>query len=268
MDHCERRSPYFTSDKFSAMSGIDSRTLSSVERHTTNSAKVSDKDRSRVELEEVNPYLRGGRVENHLGKTIPSSPDRDSNLDLPVLSSRAQHDKRPPNTPKRTQDDELEEEDDNEFERQRKIRKLAKSRKEKELASKLKPPPKTSDEQELDRPITEEEREKILKFVESSEDVEGEVLDDSTLKRMILLFEKRALKNQEMRIKFPDIPEKDEESVIYRECEGRVENQLLAHSAPSEWGPRRVRVTGRLGSRRYRKARSANIQAVAGLLAH
>nr|CAD7576131.1 unnamed protein product [Timema californicum] len=33
-------------------------------------------------------------VENHLGKTTPSSPDRDSNLDLPVPSSRAQHDKR------------------------------------------------------------------------------------------------------------------------------------------------------------------------------
>nr|CAD7431424.1 unnamed protein product [Timema monikensis] len=46
----------------------------------------------KVELEEVNPHLRGGRVENHLGKTTPSSPDRDSNLDLPVLSSRAQHD--------------------------------------------------------------------------------------------------------------------------------------------------------------------------------
>nr|CAD7394811.1 unnamed protein product [Timema cristinae] len=46
-----------------------------------------------VELEEVNPHLRGGRVENHLGKTSPSSPDQDSNLDLPVLSSRAQHDK-------------------------------------------------------------------------------------------------------------------------------------------------------------------------------
>nr|CAD7407954.1 unnamed protein product [Timema cristinae] len=45
----------------------------------------------KVELEEVNPHLRGGRVENHLGKTTPSSPDRDSNLDLPVLSSRAQH---------------------------------------------------------------------------------------------------------------------------------------------------------------------------------
>nr|CAD7261101.1 unnamed protein product [Timema shepardi] len=46
----------------------------------------------KVELEEVNPHLRGGRVENHLGKTILSSPDRDSNLDLPVLSSRDQHD--------------------------------------------------------------------------------------------------------------------------------------------------------------------------------
>nr|CAD7574987.1 unnamed protein product [Timema californicum] len=50
----------------------------------------------KVKLEEVNPHLRGGRVENHLGKTTPSSPDRDSNLDLPVLSSRAQQDKRPP----------------------------------------------------------------------------------------------------------------------------------------------------------------------------
>nr|CAD7398031.1 unnamed protein product [Timema cristinae] len=48
----------------------------------------------KVKLEEVNPHLRGRRVENHLGKPTPSSPDRDSNLDLPVLSSRAQHDKR------------------------------------------------------------------------------------------------------------------------------------------------------------------------------
>nr|CAD7404456.1 unnamed protein product [Timema poppensis] len=48
----------------------------------------------KVELEEVNPHLRGGRAENHLGKTTSSSPDRDSNLALPVLSSRAQHDKR------------------------------------------------------------------------------------------------------------------------------------------------------------------------------
>nr|CAD7402262.1 unnamed protein product [Timema cristinae] len=30
----------------------------------------------KVELEEVNPHLREVRVENHLGKTTPSSPDR------------------------------------------------------------------------------------------------------------------------------------------------------------------------------------------------
>nr|CAD7458061.1 unnamed protein product [Timema tahoe] len=46
----------------------------------------------RLNLEEVNPHLRGGRVESHLGKTTPSSPDRDSNLDIPVLSGLAQHD--------------------------------------------------------------------------------------------------------------------------------------------------------------------------------
>nr|CAD7260096.1 unnamed protein product [Timema shepardi] len=57
--------------------------------HVTIEAEIG-----KVELEEVNPHLRGGRVENHLGKTTPSSPDRYSNLNLPVLSSRAQHDKR------------------------------------------------------------------------------------------------------------------------------------------------------------------------------
>nr|CAD7438430.1 unnamed protein product [Timema bartmani] len=46
----------------------------------------------RLNLEEVNPHLRGGRVENHLGKTLPSSPDRDSNLDHPVLDGLTQHD--------------------------------------------------------------------------------------------------------------------------------------------------------------------------------
>nr|CAD7415836.1 unnamed protein product [Timema poppensis] len=50
----------------------------------------------KVELEELNPHLCGGRVENHLGKTTPSSLDRDSNLNLPVLSSQAQHDLRCP----------------------------------------------------------------------------------------------------------------------------------------------------------------------------
>nr|CAD7447587.1 unnamed protein product [Timema bartmani] len=40
---------------------------------------------------EVNPHLCGGIAENHLGKTTLSSPNRDSNLNLLVLGSRAQH---------------------------------------------------------------------------------------------------------------------------------------------------------------------------------
>nr|CAD7443245.1 unnamed protein product [Timema bartmani] len=45
----------------------------------------------RLDIDEVNPNLRGGRVESHLVKTTPSSPERDSNLGHPVLSSLAQH---------------------------------------------------------------------------------------------------------------------------------------------------------------------------------
>ena len=61
--------------------------------------------------------------------------------------------------------------------------------------------------------ISEAERLDILKYVEN-EDPEGDVLDEAGLKKMIFLFEKRVLKNQEMRIKFPDNPEKFMESEI------------------------------------------------------
>nr|CAD7441566.1 unnamed protein product [Timema bartmani] len=50
-----------------------------------------DQELGRLNLEEVNPHLRGGRVENHLGKTTPSSPDLDTKLDLSVLGSLALH---------------------------------------------------------------------------------------------------------------------------------------------------------------------------------
>nr|CAD7454195.1 unnamed protein product [Timema tahoe] len=40
---------------------------------------------------EVNPHLRGGRVENHLGKTTPSSPDRDSTVELNTTSALANY---------------------------------------------------------------------------------------------------------------------------------------------------------------------------------
>nr|CAD7399825.1 unnamed protein product [Timema poppensis] len=77
-------------------SNLDIPVLSSRAQHDKRVSQLRHQGIGKVELEDVNQHLRGGRVENHLGKTIPSSPDRDSNLnlDLPVLSSRAQHDKR------------------------------------------------------------------------------------------------------------------------------------------------------------------------------
>ncbi len=50
------------------------------------------------------------------------------------------------------------------------------------------------------------EKEELLKLVEQDES--GDSLDEPTLKRMILNFDKRVLKNQELRVKFPDAPEK------------------------------------------------------------
>lgn len=68
--------------------------------------------------------------------------------------------------------------------------------------------------------ITDEERQKILDYVEQ-DNVDGDVLDESELRRMILLFEKRNLRNQEMRIKFPQNPEKfmDSEIVLHETIE-------------------------------------------------
>lgn len=49
-------------------------------------------------------------------------------------------------------------------------------------------------------------KEDLLKLLEEDENTDG--LDETSLKRMILNFDKRVLKNQELRVKFPDSPEK------------------------------------------------------------
>lgn len=48
----------------------------------------------------------------------------------------------------------------------------------------------------------------ILRYVDEQETTGEDVLDEGGLKKLVLLLEKRILKNQEMRIKFPDSPEK------------------------------------------------------------
>nr|CAD7406100.1 unnamed protein product [Timema poppensis] len=73
-----------TSSKGSSISKNPSLTGQSSTSSTTSSA--------RLDIEEVNLHLRGGRVENHLVKTTPSLSNQDLNLDLAVLGSQAQHD--------------------------------------------------------------------------------------------------------------------------------------------------------------------------------
>nr|CAD7589724.1 unnamed protein product [Timema genevievae] len=61
-------------------------------RHTVGPGDTAhEQDLARLNMDEVNPHLREGRVVNHIGKTSSSSPELDSNLDLLVLCSLAQH---------------------------------------------------------------------------------------------------------------------------------------------------------------------------------
>ncbi|XP_041376012.1 beta-catenin-like protein 1 [Gigantopelta aegis] len=60
--------------------------------------------------------------------------------------------------------------------------------------------------------LTQEDKDKILQMVE--EEPETDTLDETNMKKLLLQFEKKVYKNQEMRIKFPDHPEKFMESEV------------------------------------------------------
>ena len=61
---------------------------------------------------------------------------------------------------------------------------------------------------EEDSSLTSEQRAAIQQHIEYGGDVNAEALDETKLKRLVLAFEKRATKNQELRIKFSDEPTK------------------------------------------------------------
>ncbi|CAF4698825.1 unnamed protein product, partial [Rotaria sp. Silwood1] len=60
--------------------------------------------------------------------------------------------------------------------------------------------------------LNTDERDKLLQILEQESSTEE--LDETSLKRMLSQLEKRISKNQEMRIKYPDNPEKFMESEI------------------------------------------------------
>lgn len=77
--------------------------------------------------------------------------------------------------------------------------------------------------------MTAEERERILRYV-AEEELTGDAIDETGLKKMVLLFEKRNLRNQEMRIKYPDHPEKFMESEI--ELHGAIQELKVVATVP------------------------------------
>ncbi len=113
---------------------------------------------------------------------------------------------KPEQTPKRPNDNDSDDDDrpDEALERAKKMRRLAQDK----VESMTRVIKSTKEPQ-----ITEEERLKILQYVDQGgDDTLDNIMDENGLKKMLLLFEKRNLRNQEMRIKFPDNPEKFMES--------------------------------------------------------
>ena len=79
---------------------------------------------------------------------------------------------------------------------------------EQKAAKKRKEAAAAAIEREESRIAAEEARAAAAAAAAGDEETATGVLDDTALKRLILAFEKRSLKNQELRIKFPDDPQK------------------------------------------------------------
>ena len=81
--------------------------------------------------------------------------------------------------------------------------------------------------------LTDEEKLRLLR--DADEELEpdiavGETLDAGSVRRLVLSFEKKVLKNQEMRIKFPDLPEKFMESEL--ELNDEIQSFHIIATAP------------------------------------
>lgn len=130
---------------------------------------------------------------------------------------------KPANTPKRPLDGDSDGDDDD-YSRQKRPKRSSKGKsaelehaeRVKRLKDQLekKAMAKVNRESASETGVTEEQMKKIHEMVNNAEVNDDDILDESSLKRLILLFEKRNLRNQEMRIKFPDSPEKFLESEI------------------------------------------------------
>lgn len=85
--------------------------------------------------------------------------------------------------------------------------------------------------------VSDEEKLRILQSLDEEDEEEeldqGEGLDAGAVKRLLLSFEKKVLRNQEMRIKFPDLPEKFMESEL--ELNDEIQKLHVVATAPEHY---------------------------------
>jgi len=121
----------------------------------------------------------------------------------------------------------MEEDPDDSYEARAKKRKLAQKKaqaiasraQEKERLALLEQEARQAKQQQVgaaaegqEEGISQQERDRIDKLVEKGAEMDSLMLDEGGVKKILLAFEKRVTRNQELRIKFPDQPERFMES--------------------------------------------------------
>ncbi len=81
--------------------------------------------------------------------------------------------------------------------------------------------------------LTEAQKRNIQALLDKGDEAPDATLDEATIKKLVLNFEKRALRNQEMRVKFADDPKKFMESEV--ELHEAVQELRVLATAPDQY---------------------------------
>jgi len=151
----------------------------------------------------------------------------------------AQTPKRPaPQDPSKTTED-VDEDPNDSYEARAKKRKIARKKaqaianraQEEERMAMLEEAAKQAKLAQQQNGISSEQRAKINELVDQVADMDSITLDEAGVKKILLAFEKKTTKNQELRIKFPDQPEKFMESEM--ELHDAVQEMLHIATVPN-----------------------------------
>ncbi len=144
--------------------------------------------------------------------------------------------KRPAPAPDREEEEDVEDDPNESYEsraakRRRRQRQEARRREAERLAAlEAEAAEVASGASASDDGLTEEQRRHIRSLLDRDDGAPDSTLDEGALKKLILNFEKRALKNRELRVKFPDDPQKFMESEV--ELHDAIQDLRVLATAP------------------------------------